>query len=108
MPTLHTRIAWVGKVLLFLCEWDIEKKKSLTIDNTLDNDVCVVILKSQSKLRNTLMCDRDFFHNWCCVHIINLIVKKWVKEIEQEIEKVCKSVNYAKWSQMRKRKFLKY
>ncbi|KAH9768374.1 putative AC transposase [Citrus sinensis] len=107
MPTPHTGVALAEKILSLLCEWGIEKRIfSLTVDNASSNDVCVVMLKSQLRLRNALVCDRDFFHIRCCAHIINLIVQYGLKEIEKEIEKACESVKYVKGSQVRKRKFL--
>lgn len=78
----------------------------MTVDNASSNDVCVVMLKSQLRLRNALVCDEDFFHIRCCAHIINLIVQQGLKEIEKEIEKASESVKYVKGSQVRKRKFL--
>ncbi|KAH9722750.1 putative AC transposase [Citrus sinensis] len=107
MPTPHTGVALAEKILSLLCEWGIEKRIfSLTVDNALSNDVCVVMLKSQLRLRNALVCDGDFFHIQCCAHIINLIVQHGLKEIEKEIEKARESVKYVKGSQVRKRKFL--
>lgn len=107
MPTPHTGVALAEKILSLLCEWGIEKRIfSLTVDNALSNDVCVVMLKSQLRLKNALVCNGDFFHIRCCAHIINLIVQHGLKEIEKEIEKARESVKYVKGSQVRKRKFL--
>ncbi|KAK9187258.1 hypothetical protein WN944_018650 [Citrus x changshan-huyou] len=107
MPTPHTGVALAEKILSLLCEWGIEKRIfSLTVDNASSNDVCVVMLKSQLRLRNALVCDGDFFHIRCCAHIINLIVQQGLKEIEKEIEKARESVKYVKGSQVRKIKFL--
>ena len=52
MPTPHTGVALAEKILSLLCEWGIEKRIfSLTVDNASSNDVCVVMLKSQLRLR---------------------------------------------------------
>ena len=52
MPTPLTWVALAEKILPLLCEWGIEKRIfSLTVDNALSNDVCVVMLKSQLRLR---------------------------------------------------------
>ncbi|KAH9768720.1 putative AC transposase [Citrus sinensis] len=107
MPTPHIGVALAEQILSLLCEWGIEKRIfSLTVDNASSNDVCVVMLKSQLRLRNALVCDGDFFHIRCCAYIINLIVQQGLKEIEKEIEKARESVKYVKGSQVRKRKFL--
>ncbi|KAH9712218.1 BED-type domain-containing protein [Citrus sinensis] len=101
MPTPHTGVALAEKILSLLCEWGIEKMIfSLTVDNALSNDVCVVMLKSQLRLKNALVCNGDFFHIRCCAHIINLIVQHGLKEIEKEIEKARESVKYVKGSQV--------
>ncbi|KAH9672546.1 putative AC transposase [Citrus sinensis] len=101
MPTQHTGVALAEKILSLLCEWGIEKRIfSLIVDNASSNDVCVVMLKSQLRLRNALVCDGNFFHIRCCAHIINLIVQQGLKEIEKEIEKAYESVKYVKGSQV--------
>ena len=107
MPTQHTGVTLAEKLLSLFCEWSIEKRIfSLTIDNASSNDICVAMLKSQLRLSNVFVCDGDFFHIRCYAHIINLIVRQGLKEIDKEIERVCKSVKYVKGSQMQKRKYL--
>ena len=56
MPTPHTGVALAEKILSLLCEWGIEQRIfSLTVDNASSNDICVIMLKSQLRLRNALV-----------------------------------------------------
>lgn len=42
MLTPYNEIYLLGKILLFLCDWDIEKRKfSLALDNASSNDISV-------------------------------------------------------------------
>jgi len=67
----------------------------LTIDNASSNDICVEVLKSQLRLT----CEGDYFHVRCCAHILNLIIKDGLEEVDEAIFKVKEYVKYCKGSQ---------
>ena len=75
---------------------------SLTLDNAYSNDVCVDMMKVQLKL----LCDGAYFHVCCCAHILNLIVKEGLKDVDEAVSKVRECVKYCKGSQTRKQRFL--
>ena len=75
---------------------------SITLDNASNNDSMVEGLKYDLKL----MSNGEYFHVRCCAHILNLIVQKGLKEIDEAVLKVRECVKYCKGSQGRKQKFL--
>ena len=103
MPPPHNGVALAEKLLLLLKDWGVDKKvMSLTVDNASSNDLCVDMMKVQLKL----LCDGDYFHVRCCAHILNLIVKEGLKDVDDAVSKIRECVKYCKGSQMRKQRFL--
>ena len=78
----------------------------MTLDNASSNDCFVELLKSQLNLKNALLRDGEFFHVRCCAHILNLIVQDGLKEIDESVIKIRKSIKYVKGSSGRKKKFM--
>ncbi|GAA0164261.1 hypothetical protein LIER_19940 [Lithospermum erythrorhizon] len=67
---------------------------SVTVDNVSANDVCIAILKKDHNLLSNLILDGKLFHVRCCAHIINLLVRDGLKEIEKIIDVVREGVKY--------------
>ncbi|KAH9668699.1 hypothetical protein KPL70_021496 [Citrus sinensis] len=76
------------------------------IEQSSANEACVIMLKSQLKIRKVVLANGDYLHMRCCTHIINLIIQDGLKTIEGELHKIIESVKYIKASQGRKQKFL--
>lgn len=86
MPPPHSGVALCEKIYTLLCEWGIESKLfSMTLDNASANNVFVDLLKSQLTLREALLCEGEFFHIRCCVHILHLIAQDSLKEIDESV-----------------------
>ncbi|KAL9995206.1 putative transcription factor/ chromatin remodeling BED-type(Zn) family [Helianthus debilis subsp. tardiflorus] len=106
MPPPHTGIALAEKISGLVKSWGIEKKLfSITLDNAYSNDVCVNVLRNQFRLMNFLVLDGKLFHLRCCCHVLNLIVKDGLKQIDVAVDKVREYVKYVKGSEARKDKF---
>ncbi|CAN1816923.1 Zinc finger BED domain-containing protein RICESLEEPER 2 [Linum perenne] len=78
-----------------LVAWDLEKKVwTTTVDNAAYNDAAVRNLKGTLTYLDRLSLDGDLFHVRCCAHIINILVQCGLKEIEEIIENVRRSVKH--------------
>ncbi|XP_024196248.1 zinc finger BED domain-containing protein RICESLEEPER 1-like [Rosa chinensis] len=85
----------IGRVLeQCLREWDINKVFTITVDNVSANDLAVVYMKKRLRNMNTLSFDGDFLHLRCACHIINLIVKDEIKELENGIDAIWHCVKW--------------
>ncbi|KAL6535221.1 hypothetical protein OROMI_026595 [Orobanche minor] len=95
VPPPHNGVALakdVHRVSNFYAIYD--KIASVTVDNASANDVCIGILKKDHNLRENLVLDGKLFHVRCCAHIINLLVKDGLKEIENVVDVVREGVKY--------------
>ncbi|MQM19756.1 hypothetical protein Taro_052767 [Colocasia esculenta] len=91
-----------------LLEWNIHKKLFLIVlDNSSANNKAVKMLLNDPNFTHFLPLDESWFHLRCSAHILNLIVQDCLKEVEEVIFKVRKSVKYVKSSQQRKENFKK-
>ena len=96
LPPPYNGVAIAEKIRVLLKDWSIDKKvMCLTVDNGSSNDICVEMLKRQFRL----VCDGDYFYVHCCAHILNLIVKDGLKEVDEAFVKVRQCVKYCKSSQ---------
>ena len=95
MPPPHNGVSLAEKILLLLKDWELDKKvMCLTLDNASSNDLCVNMLKNQLKL----LCDGDHSHVRSCAHILNLIVKDGLKDVDESVAKMRECVKYCKGS----------
>ncbi|XP_026417573.1 zinc finger BED domain-containing protein RICESLEEPER 2-like [Papaver somniferum] len=108
LPPPHTGQALSDKLFLMLNDWGIEGKvTSITLDNAASNSSCVKIMKSRFTARNVMSdTGKRNFHIRCCAHIINLIVRDGLTEIDPAVIKIRLAVKYLKGSQRRKQNFL--
>ena len=95
MPPPHTGAVLAEKILMLFKNWGGDRKvMCLTLDNATSNDTCVDMLKCQLKL----LCDGSYFHVRCCAHILNLIVKEGLRDVDEAVGKVRECVKYCKGS----------
>ncbi|XP_024156187.1 zinc finger BED domain-containing protein RICESLEEPER 2-like [Rosa chinensis] len=99
----------IGRVLeQCLREWDINRVFTITVDNASANDLAVVYMKRRLRNMNTLSFDGDFLHLRCACHIINLIVKDGIKELEDGIDAIWHYVKFIRSSSSRLDKFREF
>lgn len=88
-----------------LLDWNIDRKLStITLDNCSTNNSLIdhVMCEIPS---STLMLKGKLFHMPCCAHILNIIVKDGLKEIDEANERIRDSVAYWTATQKREEKF---
>jgi len=89
-----------------LNDWGIEKKIfSLTLDNSVKNNVLQEQLKSHLGLLNGLLCDGEFFHGHCFACVLNLIVEEGLKLVSDAVSKIRESIMFVRHSKSRRDKF---
>ncbi|CAK8566726.1 unnamed protein product [Lathyrus sativus] len=89
-----------------LDNWGLNYVLSVTVDNEASNDRGIENLKKRLRLRNDLVLNGDHFHTRCCAHVMNLVVKKGLKEIDISVSRIRGAVKYVKSSLGREHKFL--
>lgn len=77
-----------------LKEWGIEKVFSITVDNASSNEVAIEYMRKRMRTRGTLLLDGSHLHMRCACHIINLVVKDGLKEMQESIEGIRNCVKY--------------
>ena len=75
------------------------------MDNASSNVVVIDYLKKQFSKKKKLVLDGKFFHLRCCAHILNLIVKDDMYEIQDSTSAIRASVKYVKSSPQRAQHF---
>lgn len=99
----------IGKLIeVCLREWGIEKVFSIVVDNATSNDTAIDYLKKRMKSENTLLFQGKYLHLRCSCHILNLIVKDGLKELESSIKAIRNSVNFIHSSPLRLNKFREF
>ena len=68
----------------------------MTLNNASFNDNMQLNVKKQLYLQDNLLCNGEFFHIRCCVHILNLIVQKGLKVASIFSERIKESIKYVK------------
>ncbi|CAN1142014.1 Zinc finger BED domain-containing protein RICESLEEPER 2 [Linum perenne] len=101
----HKGTAIAEAIMACLDEWGIDKVFSVTVDNASSNDTAIQHIKSLFDNRNTSVCDGQFLHVRCVVHIINLVVSDGLGEISTSVRKIREAVRYVKQSPARLQKF---
>jgi hypothetical protein len=99
----------IGRVVdQCLRSWEITKVFTITVDNASANDVAVTYMKRRLSTCKTLMFGGEFLHLRCACHIINLIVKDGIKELEDGIAAIWNCVKYIRSSSQRLDKFREF
>jgi hypothetical protein len=88
-----------------MLEWGIRNIFTITVDNATCNDAALEYVKRRTCNKEGAILDSQFMHMRCCVHILNLIVTKGLKEVVDSIVRVRSAVKYVKSSLARFEKF---
>jgi hypothetical protein len=70
-----------------LTAWGLNKVLTMTVDNASSNDVGISQLK-KALMPDGLLMGGEYFHTRCCAHVLNLIVKEGLKDIEREVARI--------------------
>ncbi|XP_073138374.1 zinc finger BED domain-containing protein RICESLEEPER 2-like [Henckelia pumila] len=99
----------IGKMVeVCLREWGIEKVFSIVVDNASSNDSAIDYLKRRMKGENLLLFEGKYLHLRCACHIINLIVKDGLKELNVSIKAIRNAVVFIHSSPSRLNKFREF
>ena len=85
----------IGKNLTrCLADWGLDRVMTVTVDNASANDSGVDYLRRQ--LQKTNIAKGKFLHMRCAAHIVNLIVRDGLQEVDLSIKRVRAAVRYIK------------
>ncbi|KAJ8631852.1 hypothetical protein MRB53_025175 [Persea americana] len=85
-----------------LVDWGIQKLCTLTVDNATSNDTAITYLKRKFFKRNdSFILGGRYFQLRCCAHVLNLIVKDGLDELDGAINRIRAAVKYARSSPQR-------
>jgi hypothetical protein len=90
-----------GKIESCMLEWGIGSIFTITVDNASSNDTALEYLRKRIAHKASSILENQFMHVRCCAHILNLIVSKGLKEVDESIVKVRSVVKYVKSSPTR-------
>ena len=97
----------LGKIIeMCLLEWKIDKLLTVTVDNASSNNGLINFLKRKTMNRKGTILEHEYIHMRCCAHILNLIVRDGLKEIDDSILKVRNCVRFVKSSPQKWKTFL--
>ncbi|KAI8550632.1 hypothetical protein RHMOL_Rhmol06G0122000 [Rhododendron molle] len=88
-----------------LLDWGIDKFLTITVDNASSNNLLIKYLERKTKDRKTTILNHDFLHVRCSAHILNLIVREGLQEIDVPIVRVRNMVRYVRSSPSRMAEF---
>lgn len=78
---------------------------TITVDNASSNDLAIQYLRRRINYWNSSVFDGDYLHMRCAAHILNLIVKDGLKDLDVSIVKIRGVVKYVRSSPSRLQKF---
>ena len=107
LPTPHRGEIIAQSVETCLLGWGIDKVNTLTVDNASSNDVAATSLKKRLVKRNGLLLDGSMLHVRCFGHVLNLIVKDGIDEVNSAIVRIRDGVKYVRSSLSRYQLFRK-
>jgi len=85
-------------------DWGIEKIFTITVDNATTNTSALMKFERDFRAKNgnnAFILDVEMMHMRCCAHIINLIVKDGLKEINENVEAIRNGVTFVRSSTKR-------
>ncbi|KAF7123666.1 hypothetical protein RHSIM_Rhsim12G0090800 [Rhododendron simsii] len=88
-----------------LLDWGIDKFLTVTVDNASSNNLLIAYLERKTKDRKTTILNHEFLHVRCSAHILNLIVREGLQEIDIPIARVRNMVRYVRSSPSRMAEF---
>ncbi|KAK4349183.1 hypothetical protein RND71_031938 [Anisodus tanguticus] len=92
----------VGKCLN---EWRIKRILTVTMDNASSHDLPIQYFKRRMNHHQTSVLNGDYLHMRCVAHILNLVVRDGLKDLDSSIVKIRGSVRYVRYSPARLQKF---
>ena len=98
----------IAAVLLeCLAEWAIEKVFNITVDNATANTSALQNFQREFILLGdeALVLDGSFMHIRCAAHIINLVVRDGLQDIDGNVEAIRNAVQYVRSSTQRQKSF---
>ncbi|KZV25329.1 hypothetical protein F511_34118 [Dorcoceras hygrometricum] len=99
----------IGKMVeVCLREWGIEKFFSIVVNNASSNNAAIDYLKRRMKSENSLLFEGKYLHMRCVCHILNLIVKDELKELDSSIKAIKNSIIFIYSSPSRLNKFREF
>ncbi|KAL4367977.1 hypothetical protein GQ457_05G008170 [Hibiscus cannabinus] len=81
-----------------LNEWNLRKILTVTVDNASSNDVTIQYLRRRITHWEGSVFDGQFLHMRCATHILNLVVKDGLKELDLSIARICGAVRFVRSS----------
>ncbi|KAH0776082.1 hypothetical protein KY290_007493 [Solanum tuberosum] len=94
-----------NEIIKCLCDWDLDKIFTITVDNASSNDVTVKELSKIFTKREINFMNGEYLHVRCMAHILNLVVQDGLKVSAVSIERVRKAVKYIRLSPVRCKRF---
>ena len=82
-----------GKAVeMCLLDWGIDKILTITVNNVASNNGLISFIQKKTKHRKSTILEHIYLHLRCSAHILNLIVREGLIEMDETIVKVRKSV----------------
>ncbi|GAU41295.1 hypothetical protein TSUD_374200 [Trifolium subterraneum] len=106
--TSHTGEAICATLDKCLNSWGLNRLLCLTVDNASANDVGVDRLRRRLLFRGHLVMNRKYLHMRCCAHVLNLVVKDGLKDIDDSVSRIRHAVWYVRSSGLRLDAFKSY
>ncbi|KAG7552336.1 Ribonuclease H-like superfamily [Arabidopsis thaliana x Arabidopsis arenosa] len=100
--------ATICKVLLeCLDEWGIRRVFCITVDNATANSSALTKFKKAMKLigDDALVLKGEYMHLRCAAHILNLVVKEGMHEVNSSVVGICNGVQYVRTTTNRLKSF---
>ena len=88
-----------------LIDWGLKNIMTLTVDNASSNDIAANYLKKRLNIWDTGLLEGQYLHMRCASHILNLIVKDGLNEVDLSVLKVRVFVKYVRSSPTRLNNF---
>ncbi|KAE8690247.1 hypothetical protein F3Y22_tig00110904pilonHSYRG00114 [Hibiscus syriacus] len=88
-----------------LIEWGLKNIMTITVDNASSNDLAIEYLRRRLTIWESSLLEGRYLHMRCASHILNLIMKEGLKELDFSIMKVRTLVRYVRSSPARLQKF---
>ncbi|PRQ56849.1 putative ribonuclease H-like domain-containing protein [Rosa chinensis] len=98
----------IGKLVESCCiNWGIERVFSIVVDNASSNQVAIEYMKEKIGNWKQLVLGGSFLHVRCCCHVLNLIVRDGMEELDSSIDAIRNAVKFIRSSPARLEKFRK-
>ncbi|XVF06856.1 hypothetical protein REPUB_Repub06bG0087100 [Reevesia pubescens] len=96
-PILGDKGEEIGRIVeSSVLSWGIENVCTLTLENSVSNDVAMIYLKDKLHRQNYLLFGGEFFHIRCSANILNLIVRDCLDEVQTSVARIRDAVKYVR------------